>query len=77
MYCFFTTVFTCTAQEYFQQDVNQKINVTLDDSLNFLLGDTEIDYQNNSPDTLKEIFFHLWPNAYKTNATALGEQLKQ
>lgn len=32
-------------------------------------------YTNNSPDTLSYIYFHLWPNGYKNNSTALANQL--
>ncbi len=34
-----------------------------------------MNYKNNSPDTLKYIWIHLWPNAYKNDRTALSEQL--
>lgn len=34
-----------------------------------------MDYTNHSPDTLTYIWFHLWPNAYKNNKTALVRQL--
>jgi hypothetical protein len=32
-------------------------------------------YINNSPDSLEFLFFHLWPNAYSDNKTALARQL--
>ena len=60
---------------YFQQRVDYKISVALDDKSNFLNGYEEIIYRNHSPDTLREIFFHLWPNAYKDRNTALCKQL--
>lgn len=63
------------AQSYFQQRVNYKINVTLNDSLHELNAFEEIEYINNSPDTLRKLFFHLWPNAYANNRTALAKQL--
>ncbi len=31
-------------------------------------------YKNNSPDTLRFIWFHLWPNAYKNTETAFAKQ---
>ena len=61
---------------YFQQEVNYKINVTLNDVKHSLKGFEEITYINNSPQTLDFIYFHLWPNAYKNNATALCKQLE-
>ncbi|MCK4664935.1 MAG: M1 family metallopeptidase [Bacteroidales bacterium] len=62
------------AQEYFQQEVNYKINVRLDDVNHELFADETIEYINNSPDHLDFIYFHLWPNAYKNNSTALAAQ---
>ena len=61
--------------KYWQQEVNYKISVTLDDENHFLNGNETITYINNSPDTLQEIYMHLWPNAYKNGATALAQQL--
>ena len=34
-----------------------------------------IEYINHSPDTLKILWFHLWPNAYKNDRTAFSEQM--
>ncbi len=62
-------------QKYFQQKVNYTINVTLNDTGKTLEGFEKIDYYNNSPDTLKFIWFHLWPNAYKNDKTAFSEQM--
>ena len=63
------------AQDYFQQEVNYKIEVKLNDSNHTIGGFIEIQYHNNSKETLSEIYFHLWPNAYKNNKTALAKQL--
>jgi hypothetical protein len=59
---------------YFQQEVNYKINVSLDDSKHELNAFETITYINNSTKTLNYIYFHLWPNAYKKYNTALGNQ---
>lgn len=63
------------AKTYFQQEVNYKINVSLDDKTHHLSGDETLEYINNSPDELNFIWFHIWPNAYKNNKTALAKQL--
>lgn len=64
-------------QEYFQQEVNYTIHVELNDQKHFLTGFETIQYTNNSPDRLTSLYFHLWPNAYKNNQTALArEQMK-
>lgn len=62
-------------QEYFQQEVHYRIKVTLDDKNHFLRGYETIEYTNNSPDKLHFLYFHLWPNAYSNNKTALARQL--
>ncbi len=38
-------------------------------------GYEKLIYSNNSPDTLRFIWFHLWPNAYKNDRTAFSDQL--
>ncbi|MEI8059747.1 MAG: M1 family peptidase, partial [Ferruginibacter sp.] len=60
---------------YWQQKVDYKIDVTLNDVDNTLDGYIKMDYFNNSPDTLYYIWFHLWPNAYKNDRTAFSDQL--
>jgi hypothetical protein len=72
---------TATAQSLrqasWQQQVDYLIEVKLDDVNHLLTGDIAITYTNNSPQTLDEIYMHLWPNAYKNNATAFAKQLEQ
>ncbi len=60
---------------YFQQQVDYKIEVSLDDVSHILNGRIEIDYKNNSTHSLNVIYMHLWPNAYKDNSTALVTQM--
>jgi len=83
IFAFFFSIQTLKAQDlpwklptepYFQQQVNNVINVTLDDSLHTLTGEIEMEYINNSPDVLNEIYLHLWGNAYKDRSTAFAEQ---
>jgi hypothetical protein len=74
-YCLSNTSFCQT--NYFQQQVNYTIDVTLNDVENTLDGSEIIHYTNNSPDTLHFIWFHLWPNAYKNDRTAFSEQMLQ
>jgi len=64
-----------SSQEYFQQEVNYKIQVRLDDKRHELNAFETVDYINNSPDTLHFLFFHLWANGYSGNNTALAKQL--
>ena len=69
--------FLAFSQNYWQQEVNYQIEVSLDDTKHELSGTEEIEYINNSPDQLNFIYFHLWPNAYKNNKTALAKQIIQ
>src|SRR5262245_31668429 len=62
-------------REYFQQEVNYRMQVSFDDVHHMLRGDISIEYINHSPDTLRFIYFHLWPNAYKNNYTAFAKQM--
>lgn len=82
MKCIITIIFTIVVsimpalaqQPYWQQTVNTQIEVTLDDKSHFLRGKEIITYQNNSPDTLRYLYLHLWPNAYKHDHTPFAEQ---
>ncbi len=65
---------TIWAQEYFQQEVDYKITVTLQDETHELHANMDMTYINHSPDDLAFIYMHLWPNAYQHN-TALEKQL--
>lgn len=60
---------------YWQQQVNYNILVQLNDKDHTLEAFEKITYTNNSPDTLKFIWFHVWMNAYKNDKTAFSEQL--
>lgn len=77
LFSFLITPYFSHSQNYFQQQVNTTIHVTLDDRNHFLTGVEKIDYTNNSSDTLTRLYFHLWPNAYRDNQTALAKQLSK
>ncbi len=62
------------AQNYWQQECNYEIEVTLDDLNHALNAYLKLEYTNNSPDELEFIYFHLWPNAYSSRATAFAKQ---
>lgn len=59
---------------YWQQRVDTRIEVRLDDKTHMLHGYEILDYTNNSPDTLRYIYLHLWPNAYKNDHTPFARQ---
>ena len=50
---------------YWQNRADYKINVSLNPENLLVNGDEIISYSNSSPDTLRHIVFHLFPNMYK------------
>ncbi len=62
---------------YWQQEVHYTIDVSLNDTEHTLEGFLKLRYINHSPDTLRFIWFHLWPNAFKNDKTAFSEQTLQ
>lgn len=72
----FTKTYSQT-NHYFQQRVDFNIDVTLNVETKSLKANETITYTNNSPDTLKFIWLHIWPNAYKNDRTAFSEQMLQ
>jgi hypothetical protein len=73
---FLLFAFSLSSQEqYFQQETNYKIRVSLNDEKHELSAFEEIQYINHSPSALEFIYFHIWPNAYKDHNTALTKQL--
>ncbi len=71
---FFIT-YTSAAQPAWQQRVDTRMDVRLNDRTHFLDAYEELIYTNNSPDTLRSIYMHLWPNAYKNDRTPFARQL--
>ena len=74
-FCLLSSVFP--QQNYWQQQVNYKIDVTLNDADNTLTGYVKMDYFSNSPEY---IAFHLdtfmWAECvYKNDRTAFSDQL--
>jgi hypothetical protein len=56
---------------YWQQKVDYTIEATLDDQKDMLKGKEKLVYTNNSPDDLKEIYFHMYWNAFKLGSHAM------
>ncbi|HEY6143387.1 MAG TPA: M1 family peptidase, partial [Flavobacterium sp.] len=50
---------------YWQQHVNYKMDVVMDVKNYQYKGSQELIYTNNSPDTLKRVFYHLYNNAFQ------------
>jgi hypothetical protein len=73
---FFLISNTVLAQStYWQQRLRFTIQAELNDKEKSITGFETIVYKNNSPQSLDFIWFHLWPNAYKHDSTALMKQI--
>ena len=53
---------------YWQQHVIYRMDVQLNVATNIITGRQSIVYTNNSPDTLKKLFFSLYYNAFQPNS---------
>ena len=63
----FTSIWA-NAQEqscYWQQQVDYKMDVDMNVENFQYTGDQELKYTNNSPDTLKQVFYHMFFNAFQ------------
>ena len=50
---------------YWQQEVDYKMDVVMNVKNYQYKGKQELVYTNNSPDTLKRVFYHLYNNAFQ------------
>ena len=62
------TVNGAPGKNYWQNRADYLIKVNFDPKTRQLNGTVAIDYTNNSPDTLQEVVFKLYPNLYKKGA---------
>ena len=53
---------------YWQQHVKYTMDISLDVNSNRFTGKQLLDYTNNSPDTLRKVFYHLFWNAFQPNS---------
>src|SRR5688572_32982405 len=51
-----------------QQQVKYSMDVKMDVNSNRFTGKQKLEYTNNSPDTLKRVFYHLYWNAFQPNS---------
>src|SRR5687767_9415974 len=60
-----------------QQRVKYTMNVDMDVQTNQYKGKQKLEYWNNSPDTLKKVFYHLYFNAFQPNSMMDARSLRQ
>ncbi len=51
-----------------QQHVKYVMNINMDVNTNRFTGKQKLEYTNNSPDTLRQLFYHLYWNAFQPNS---------
>jgi len=76
LFTFFIAAQVLAQDNYWQQQLRYNIRAELNDKEKSISGFESIVYKNNSPSALEYIWFHLWPNAYKNDSTALLQQIK-
>src|SRR4051812_23333001 len=62
---------------YFQQSVRYTIAASLDEPSGTLGGIARLDYRNNSPDTLREMYFHLFLNAFRPGSLWSADERRE
>ncbi len=62
------STFSQAQPERWQQQVNYEMNIDMDVAKNQYRGIQRIVYTNNSSDTLRKIFYHLYFNAFQPNS---------
>lgn len=60
-------------KNYWQNIASYDLKILFDAETRLLKGSEDIDYVNNSPDTLTQIWFKLYPNLYKTGSPRAGK----
>jgi hypothetical protein len=50
---------------YWQQQANYKMDVSMDVKTYRYAGHQQLEYTNNSPDTLRKVYYHLYNNAFQ------------
>lgn len=55
-------------ENYWQNAADYHIKIKFDPTTRLIQGNVEINYINNSPDTLNQVIFKLFPNLYKAGA---------
>ncbi len=62
---FFVTISALAQHGYWQQSVDYKMDIFMDVDNNQYTGNQELVYTNNSPESLKKVYYHLYFNAFQ------------
>lgn len=80
--CFLLVFLICGLQVnaqngYWQQRVKYAMDIDMDVRANRFAGKQKLEYWNNSPDTLKKVFYHLYWNAFQPGSMMDQRSLRQ
>src|SRR5699024_7229351 len=65
LFLFLSVAVSAQGQRYWQQEANYTMDIDMDVANHQFSGTQELSYTNNSPDTLKRVFYHLYFNAFQ------------
>ena len=65
---FLTSLLIQAQTDKWQQRVKYVMEINMDVNTNRFTGRQKLEYTNNSPDTLKRVFYHLYWNAFQPNS---------
>ncbi len=77
IYCISFSIPLFSQTDRWQQRVKYAMDVTLDVNSNRIAGKQNLEYFNNSPDTLRRVFFHLYWNAFQPGSMMDKRSLRQ
>jgi hypothetical protein len=62
---------------YFQQDIRYTVRAALDEPSGVLVAAGRLVYRNNSPDTLRDLYFHLYLNAFRPGSLWSADETRE
>ena len=75
--CCTSATFLNASNDYWQQFVQYKMDVSLDINEHTVGGKSIITYTNNSPDNIQNMYLHLLPNAFQEGSVKHREYLQK
>ena len=61
----FSITINAQSNNYWQQEIKYEMNIDMNVDTYTYIGESKITYYNNSPDTLRKVYFHLYFNAFQ------------
>jgi Peptidase family M1 domain len=66
--CIGSVLIAIAQPDRWQQKVKYKMDIDVDAAANQFTGKQRLEYTNNSPDTIRRLFYHLYWNAFQPNS---------